>query len=126
MGEGIVIDESYGPFQDGDKAAEDTEHDCTDIEPPLSLASLPKGHSLSKHLNDADQQRAKTDAAEGICDRSSEGPASSTRGHASRFLRAKVPAAVDAGYRGMKGLSYPLRNPVGGKSDKDDEAYYLR
>lgn len=122
VGKGVVVDELDGPVEEADETAEEAEEDGADDVAGLGFAALRDGHRLAHELDQADDETAEADAAEGVRHRAAEGAASGARGHAAGFLGAEVPRAVDAGDGSVDRLADELSDPVACERHEDEQA----
>lgn len=122
MAESISVQELQGPFEQSNQTAENAENDISNHAADTALVTglLPgNGAQLTEELNNSDEQATQTDGPEAVGKRTLGG---SARGTLGKVVHAEIPGAVDTRDDGVNRVLEPLRNPIHGKSDKDDQA----
>lgn len=121
MGECVTVDELHGPIQQPDDATKTAERDGSNDIALLCFLLLRDTYSLTKHVNERNDQRAETDAAKRVGHRSTERASRGTGGHSTWLASTEEPGPVDACNDAVDGVLDPFGNPVAGKGDKDNK-----
>lgn len=82
MAESVAVKERDEPIEQGDETAQDPEPNTADNTALGGFLLLGDGARLSEHLDHGEDERAKTDAAEGVGGGAPEGAARCTVRHA--------------------------------------------
>lgn len=119
VAEGVAVEESYSPFEDGNHTSQNAEQDISNHASYTTLLTrLTSGNraQLSDSLDDSNYQTTQADGSKAVSQSPLRSPSSRALGE---VVRRKVPGAVDTRNGGVHGVLDPFRDPVHGEGDED-------
>jgi hypothetical protein len=119
VAESVAVEELDSPLQKTQQAADTAEQGVPDNASICSLLVASGVADLTKKLDNSNQQATQSNGTKAVCQGALGGGAGGILGE---VVRVKVPRAIYTSNCRVDRVLEPLRKPVHGESDKDDES----